>query len=182
MGELNIFDLVLLGVLAVSAGVGLLRGLLREALSIVVWLAALWTAARLGETVAPQLVDWVANPQARLWIARAAVFTAALVAGGVVTWLVAGALHGTGLDLPDRLLGMVFGLARGVLLVAATVLVLRLAGFAGEPWWQQSKLVPYAAPVADALREAAEQGLGGSWSLTGSFRPETSAGPTPARS
>jgi uncharacterized membrane protein required for colicin V production len=54
---------------------------------------------------------------------------------------------------------MVFGLARGILIVGLAVVTVELAGLTDEPWWRESKLIPYAAPVADALRKAAEEGL-----------------------
>jgi membrane protein required for colicin V production len=95
-----------------------------------------------------------------LWAARGLLLVGVLIAGGIATALVAMTLRAAGLGPTDRAIGMVFGLARGVLLVALAVIVLRLAGFADEPWWRQSKLIPYAAPVAEALREVVAQGFG----------------------
>lgn len=160
LAGLTSLDYALVGVLALSALVGLLRGLFREVMSLAVWIAALWVAGRHAGWLAPHLADWVPNAALRLWAARLAVFIGVLVAGGILTWLLAMAVHGSRLSAPDRMAGMVFGLARGVLLVAITSLLLGLSGFSDEPWWRQSKLIPYAAPVADALREAAEHGLG----------------------
>ncbi len=163
---LAVLDYLLIGLLLVSALVGLMRGIFREAMSLLVWVAALWLASRFAWWLAPYLAQWVPNGHLRLWVARLALFMGTLIGGGLVTWLLAMALHGSRLSGPDRVVGMLFGLARGVLLIAVTILLLRVAGFSNEPWWQQSKLIPYAAPVADALRDAAEQGLGRSWSPT----------------
>lgn len=176
MFPLGTLDFVLIGVVAVSALVGLLRGLFREAMSLVVWAAALWAAAHYGEWLAPRLEGVIANAQLRLWGARLGLLVAVLVGGGLLTWLVAMALHATQLGATDRVVGLVFGLARGVLLAGLVVLGLRLAGFADEPWWRQSKLLPYAAPVAETLREAAEQGFGRSWSLSVHAPPAAAAG------
>lgn len=166
MMPLAVFDYALLALVLVSAVVGLLRGLLREAMSLVVWVSAVWVAARYGSSVAPYLAEFIANGQLRLWAARITLLIGVLIAGGILTWLLAMALHSTRLGGTDRMVGMIFGLARGVLLAGLAIIVLRLAGFSDEPWWRQSKLIPYAAPVADALREAAEQGLGRSWTLS----------------
>jgi len=160
MGVLTSLDLVLLAILAVSALVGLLRGIFKEAMSLVVWVAAIWVASRYAGWVSPYLGDLIPNASLRLWIARLAVLIGVLIAGGVATWLLASALRSTRLDAPDRMVGMVFGMARGVLLVALVVALLRVAGYADQPWWRESKLVPYATPAADLLSEAAEQGLG----------------------
>lgn len=161
-------DYVLIGMLLLSALIGFMRGLFREAMSLVVWIAALWAASRYAWWLSPYLSQFVPNSHLRLWAARLVLFLGGLILGGLVTWLVAMALRSTRLDGTDRAAGTVFGLARGVLLIAITIVLLRLAGVTDEPWWQQSKLVPYATPVADALRDAAERGLGRSWSLTGS--------------
>jgi membrane protein required for colicin V production len=77
---------------------------------------------------------------------------------------------------------MLFGLARGVLLAAVAVITLQVAGVTDEPWWQQSKLIPYAAPVADALRKAAKQGLGQSRSPSVSGMTDVPVGPFRLRS
>lgn len=163
---LGTLDWILIGIVAVSALVGLLRGLFREAMSLVVWATALWVAAHYGDRLEPVLAGTIASAPLRLWAARLALLLGVLVAGGLATWLLAMVLHATRLGATDRVVGMVFGIARGVLLAGLTVLALRLGGFTDEPWWRQSKLLPYAAPVADTLRDAAEQGLGGDWSLS----------------
>ncbi len=96
---------------------------------------------------------------ARLWVARSLLLVGVLVAGGLLEWLVVFLLQKTGLTGTDRAIGTVFGFARGVVLAGLLVAVLQSGGFEAEPWWQDSKLIPYAAPVADVLRDAAEEGL-----------------------
>jgi uncharacterized membrane protein required for colicin V production len=54
---------------------------------------------------------------------------------------------------------MLFGLGRGAILATLVVIALEFAGFDADPWWQQSKLIPYAAPIAERLRDAAAQGM-----------------------
>jgi uncharacterized membrane protein required for colicin V production len=54
---------------------------------------------------------------------------------------------------------MVFGLARGVILIGVVVSLLKVAGFDADPWWRQSILIPYAAPIADRLSDYAVEGI-----------------------
>lgn len=157
---LTSLDYALLAILLLSAVLGLLRGLFREVMSLAVWIAAVWLASRYAWWLSPQLAELVPNEALRTWVARLLVLMGVLLSGALLTWALSSALHGTSLGGPDRVLGLVFGMARGLFLAAVAVAVLRLAGFTDEPWWRQSKLVPYAAPAADMLREAAEQGLG----------------------
>ncbi len=149
-------DYAFIGLLLLSSLVGLLRGFFREAMSLVVWIGAIWVAARYGDLLAPQLAQFLANDQLRLWAARLALLMAVLIGGGLLSSLLAMILHSTRLGGTDRVVGLIFGLARGMLLAGLIVVVLRATGLDDEPWSRQSKLLPYAAPVADALREAAE--------------------------
>ena len=142
----------------------------------------MWVSGRYAAAVAPHLAGLVGNAQLRVWGARALLLISVLIAGGIVTWLLAAAVHSTRLGGTDRVVGMVFGLARGVVLAGAAIITLELAGFSDEPWWRQSKLIPYAAPVVDALRDAAQLGLGRPWSLSISPVPDIPAGPFRLRS
>jgi membrane protein required for colicin V production len=180
--QLAALDYALLALVGLSTLVGLLRGFFREAMSLLVWIGAVWLAGRFGADAAPLLTDYIPNAPLRLWAARGLLLVGMLIAGGILTWLLTMILHGSGLGGTDRAVGMVFGFARGLLLAGLAIIVMQLAGFSDEPWWQQSKLIPYAAPAAEALREAAEHGLGKSWSLSVSPPTDTSAGPLISRS
>lgn len=157
---LSAFDYVLLAVVLVSAVIGLFRGIFREAMSLAVWVAALWLAGRYAAAIAPYLADFLASAALRIWAARLLLLIGVLLAGSIASWLLAQAIHNSRLGGVDRTFGIVFGLARGLLLAVLAVITLELAGFSDASWWRQSKLIPYAAPVADALREAAKQRLG----------------------
>ena len=152
-------DYILLAILFVSTAVSLLRGFVREAISLVSWAVAIWCAWRFGGAVAGALEGSMGSMTARLWVARSLLLVGVLVAGGLVEWLVVYLLQKTGLTGTDRAIGTLFGFARGVVLGGLLVAILQTGGFEAEPWWQDSKLIPYAVPVADVLRDAAEEGL-----------------------
>ena len=152
-------DYVLLVILGLSAVVGLFRGLVKEALSLVVWVLAIWCSWKFAVVAAPMLQGLVSDPVLRLWAARLVVLVFVLIVGALGTWLLGYLLDQTGLTGTDRLLGGLFGLARGAVLAGLLVIGLQFAGFDKSPWWSQSRLIPYAAPVADQLRDAAAQGV-----------------------
>lgn len=152
-------DYILLALLAASALVGLVRGLIREALSLAVWVAGFWCAARFGGGAGALLAQYVGDPMLNLWAGRIVVFVFVLFAGSLIGWLVGYVVHRSVITGVDRMLGMVFGLARGVFIAALLVLGLQLGGFEREPWWDDSRLIPYAARVGEVLREAAQEGL-----------------------
>ena len=155
----NWIDYALLALMLLSAVVGVFRGLVREALSIGVWVVALWCAWNFAPVMAEQLTRWIEEPILRVWAARVIVLIGVLIFGALVTSLIGYLIGRSGLTGTDRLLGMLFGFGRGAILAALLVIGLQFAGFDQAPWWQESKLIPYAAPIADKLRDAAAEGM-----------------------
>ncbi len=158
---MNTLDLVLAGILLVSGLIGLLRGLIRETLSLLSWVVALWLAVRFGGDVAGLFSNWFEDATLQLWAGRLAVLVGALFAGTLLAWLISYLVRHSPLTGMDRFLGLFFGCARGVVLVGILALGLEQAGFASEPWWRDSKLLPYAAAVGVELRNVAEAQLSG---------------------
>ncbi len=152
-------DYLLIGLLAISALVGIFRGLIREALSLIIWILAIWVAARFGERAAPLFTQWLSDPLWQLWAGRLAVFVGVLFIGTLLAWLIGYVVSHSVITGTDRLLGMFFGLARGVVLAGLLAMALEIGGFGNESWWQQSKLIPYAAAVGAELRDVAQQQL-----------------------
>jgi len=157
--EVSPFDYILLVMLLLSGLVGILRGLIREALSLVIWGLALWCAARFGGQAARLFSTALQDPLWQLWAGRLALFVAVLFAGSVVAWLVGYFVRRSVITGTDRILGMLFGIARGVVLAGILALALELGGFSAEPWSRESKLLPYAAAVGVKLRDAAQEQL-----------------------
>lgn len=135
-----------------SAVFGLWRGFVKEAFSLVTWLAAIFIAWKFAWVLEPMLGEWIAEPGLKLWASRAAILVLVLIAGGLLGWLVRALVHTTGLGGMDRLLGGVFGFARGVLIVGLAVIGLELAGLDQDPWWQSSGLRPWSTRVAEGVR------------------------------
>lgn len=154
-----IIDYLLAGIVAISALLGLFRGFLKEALSLAAWVAAIWCAFTYSAPAAQLIASFISDPVLRLWAARFLVLACVLLVGSLLSGLVSHLVSGTMLTGTDRTLGIAFGLARGAVLAGLAVVVLQLAGFDQAPWWRESKLIPYAAPVGAFLRELADDGL-----------------------
>jgi membrane protein required for colicin V production len=154
MPVVTALDYVFVAILLVSALIGILRGLIKEALSLLGWIAAVWLAARYGAESGRVVAGLIDDPDVRLWAGRLLVFIAALFAASLLTWFVAWLVRRSPVTGMDRVLGLCFGLARGTLLVALVVYAVRAGGFEAEPWYRQSKLLPYAAAVTQVLEQA----------------------------
>ena len=147
-------DIVVLVLVSASALIGLLRGLIREVLSLAIWISAILGAMSLG----PLVADWLAfDPQAMSAVAGyAMVFLAVIVLGAVAQKLVAKAVDATGLSGADRVLGLAFGAVRGLAICLVAFVVMR--PFAQDAaWWQ----VAFAPPLLAEFEEELLDLLGG---------------------
>lgn len=145
-------DYVLIGIVAISAIVGLFRGLVREAIALVTWVAALWFAWHFGPDLEPELGGLLDSPAVRPWAARAIIFFVVLLAGTVTAWLVG---YFTRLSLVmsiDRMCGFVFGVLRGAVVVGALVILGQTLELDQDKWWQDAKLRGFAESTASGLR------------------------------
>jgi len=149
----NWADYIILAVLAVSVLIGLWRGLISEVLALAIWVAAFWVAWTFGPSVAGHFEHSIQLPSARILVGYGICFLAVLIAGALLRFLVSKLIEGTGLSGTDRLLGMVFGFVRGVLLVTLAVFLLGFTAFTRDPWWNESALLPQFKGMAAWLGE-----------------------------
>jgi membrane protein required for colicin V production len=138
-------DIVILAVLAFSVLFGLIRGFVAEVLSLVCWIAAFWIAWLFGDAVAEWYGQWLHEPAARIVAGYLTCFLGVVALGALVGWLIRKLISVSGLSGGDRLLGMLFGFARGVLLVLIAVWALAFTSAPHEPWWRGSQLLPLFA-------------------------------------
>ena len=154
-----VIDYIFLGLVALSVLLGFMRGFFREALSLASWVLALWLALEFGQIFVPVFSEILPSPTLQIWAARLMTFVLVVVAGAVVNRLIGMAVRKTGLSGTDRVLGMGFGFVRGVLLVGLVVLGAQVLELDREPWWDESRLVPYGLQVADQIRDYVGEGI-----------------------
>jgi len=148
---MNWIDTAVIAVIFLSALVGLARGLIREVLSLAVWLAAVGVGYLYHKPVAEALTPYIAQPGVRLGVAFIVLVLLVLILGALLGALLSALIHKTGLSWLDRALGLVFGGARGVVLVAMVVFLAGLTPIADEPWWQESTTIAQSRQAADWL-------------------------------
>ena len=142
-------DWAILGIVVISALISLKRGFVKEALSLVTWIIAGVVAWMFGAGLSVYLVNYIETPSFRVIAACTILFVATLLVGAMINFLIGELIRVTGLSGTDRFLGMVFGAARGGLLVVVAVGLLSLGPVQQDQWWQQSRLVPQFLMVAD---------------------------------
>ncbi len=147
--QFNAVDWVIIVVLTLSTALSLWRGFAREALSLAGWVAAFIIANVFGGEMASLLAGAIDNVTGRYVAAYAILFVGTLIVAGLLSKLVAQLVSFTGLTLLDRLLGMVFGFARGVILILVAVFVLRQLVPPGDlQWLHRSQLMPHLEMLA----------------------------------
>lgn len=138
---MTVFDYLVLGILAASLLLGVWRGVVGEIIALLAWVFA-FLAARWWGTEVAQLITAIADPAIRLLAGYAAVFGIVLVLMALLRLAVRGLLSALGLTLADRLLGVVFGAARGMLIVLVLVALAGMTSLPKERWWSEAYLAP----------------------------------------
>ena len=154
-----IIDILIAVAIVISIVVGLIRGFVKEAISIAALLFAIWAALYFGPSVGDVSENWFKSEELQMWFGRVLVFLVILSLGGLLGWGISKLVRLSVLSGMDRLLGSVFGVARGILLVAVAIIGGQFAGFDNDNWWLQSKLIPHFEVVADWIKVMAPEGL-----------------------
>ncbi len=144
-------DYAILVIVFVSAILGLVRGFLREVASLLIWILGFWMAVRFAPLIGENL-KFVKSTEDRLILGYGVVLLATLIVSTVVGMLLKRFIESSGAGVGDRSLGALFGAARGVVLVTTLIMVGEMALVPPPPWWRESKLIPYAAPLVNVAR------------------------------
>jgi membrane protein required for colicin V production len=148
---MGVFDLILAGIFVVSILVGVMRGFIREALSIASWILAIWLGITFcqpaGEFIAGYFsipADGFRSAAGFALVFIGTLFGFSIISFGISKLIVKGVIKGT-----DRILGIGFGVVRAAAIVVAVLLVGRGMGMENSGWWQNSKYLGYFEPMAN---------------------------------
>jgi len=131
-------DLIVLGVIVISVVVSLMRGFVKEALSLAGWLVSLWIAMSFSSGMAELFGNTIKDPTLRLLAAFISLFILSLIAAAIINFFATQFVQRAGLTGVDRTIGGVFGFLRGILLVTIIVMLLGLTTLPKEKWWDES--------------------------------------------
>ena len=145
-------DYAVIGVFAASVALGAWRGLVREVLSILGWVIAFLAANLLAGPLGPVMPEAIPSPELRVAAAYVAVFVGSLILVTLVGLLLSGIVKAVGLGGADRMLGALFGAARGLLIVLVATLLAGLTSAPRQPYWRDSASGTVLVQLAQTLK------------------------------
>ncbi|RJF98856.1 CvpA family protein [Noviherbaspirillum saxi] len=149
---MTVFDYLVIFVLVCSIVISTLRGLVKEILSLLSWIVAFVIANAYGEELAVLLPDVIPGNTTRLIVAFIALFIGVRLLMALLTLAIDAVIKASGLTLADRGLGGLFGLARGVVIVLAFVLLCGMTAIPQQPFWKEALFSPLAETAARTVK------------------------------
>lgn len=178
MTEFNFVDLTILAILFFSVVAGLMRGFVKEVVSLLTWLVAFIVAGMFSGRLASYFMS---SPRMQSAFSSAAsntgvdashplsyvaigisfllIFVCVVILGAVLSFILTRALEAGGISFVNRLLGGVFGLGRGILSVVIIAFLVQLSPLGSQAWWQESEFVKSIQPAVQWLGQWVHPGL-----------------------
>ena len=146
------FDLVVVGIVGLSAIAAFLRGFVRVAASLAAWVIGCLVALRFSTALGSLLPDLGESSLTRYIVAFLLIMAGVLIIGALVGLVLSRLLRAAGLGFLDRFLGAILGLARGLVIVVFLVLLAGVTSLPAKDWWQNALLSPPLTVAALSLR------------------------------
>lgn len=147
-------DWAIIAVLGFSALISVVRGFIKEIVSLLIWLAAAVIASIFHDQLASLMSDLIDTPSLRMLTAWIILFVAVLLVGSILNYLLGKLVKVTGLSGTDRLLGLVFGAIRGLIIVMVILIIVpKMLPVTEDQWWIESTLIPHFMQYEDWARE-----------------------------
>lgn len=145
---MNWVDYVITGVILFSSGAGVMRGFIKDSLSLINWVISIWVALVFHTNLEILLIDYVTTRSIRLFTSFFILFMVILILGASANNLISRLVKDTFLTEIDKSLGVIFGLLRGIGIVIVLVFLAGITAIPLESWWQNSLLIRYFEHMA----------------------------------
>ncbi len=156
---MTVVDVVVIFVIFLSALFSLIRGFVKEAISLATWIIAIWLAATFAAKLAAVLPNSIESEAVRQAVGFGVLFVLTLVVGAIVNTLINQVVKKTGLSGADRIFGVAFGVLRGGLIIVVFVVIGGMTPLPDTDWWQTSTLLQWFESAAIVLQDYIPQDL-----------------------
>jgi membrane protein required for colicin V production len=158
-------DLIIIVIIIISALISLVRGFVKESISLASWILAGFIALRYFTPLADLLEPYIESPTIRTGTGFAILFVSSLIVGAIINFMASQMVTKTGLTGTDKSLGVVFGAARGLLIVTLLVLLAGLTPMPSEPWWNDSAMIDFFSDMANWIKDILPKDIANRFSL-----------------
>ena len=145
-------DVGIIAIVLISVLISLMRGFVKEALSLTGWVLAFWISLTFSGGFSRFFKSSIEDPTLRLLTAFIVLFVVTLILSTVANFFASQLVQRTGLTGTDRFIGVLFGFLRGLVLVSVLVLLASLTTIPKSPWWQDSLLLDQFQTLAIWLK------------------------------
>jgi len=156
---MTVVDVVVIFVICLSALFSLIRGFVKEAISLATWVIAIWLAATFAPKLAAALPSSIETEAVRQAVGFGVLFVLTLIVGAIVNKLINQVVKKTGLSGADRIFGVAFGVLRGGLIVIVFVVIGGMTPLPDADWWQSSTLLQWFESAAIVIQDYIPQDL-----------------------
>lgn len=153
MIAMTVVDVIVIFVICLSALFSLLRGFVKEAISLATWVIAIWLAATFAPKLAAALPSGIESEAVRQAVGFGILFVLTLIVGAIVNTLVNQVVKKTGLSGADRVFGVAFGILRGALIIMIFVVIGGMTPLPESEWWQSSTLLQWFESAAIVIQD-----------------------------
>ncbi|MDH5377956.1 MAG: CvpA family protein [Gammaproteobacteria bacterium] len=149
---MSFIDYTILAVLLISAAISLVRGFLREMLSLISWVATVWLAIHFSPDLMQFIRPYIESEMISKIISFVALFVVLLIGFSLVSAFFNEMMKESGIGGTDKFLGIFFGLARGAAVMVAIVYFAESTSFPQEDWWRESMLIEHFQGMASWMK------------------------------
>ncbi len=146
-------DYIIITIIVISTIISLFRGFIRESLSLAGWILAFWISMIFISQMSLLIKPYLNLPPSILSVVSFIIlFVLTLMTTVLVINVISSLVNKTGLSGTDRSIGILFGLARGGVIVAVLILLAEFTQIPQDPWWQKSFLIPHFQQLTVAIK------------------------------
>jgi len=144
---MNSIDWSIIGLLSISTLISAIRGAAKESLSLLVWLLSALIASMFHDQIEVLLINIIEDQSLRALIAWLSIFLLFLFLGAIFNYFFGKFVKASSLTGTDRLLGIIFGIVRALIITMVFLTVIpKIFPAAHTEWWIESTLIPYFQP------------------------------------
>ena len=146
--DVNWIDYGILALIGISILMGIIRGFVREAMSLITWITAIILTVLYFQPLSEMFSSRISMVGFRYILAIAIIALSTLIIGGIISHLIARLIKFTGFGATDRFVGVLFGFARGAVVVAAGIMLVLPTPLVKDKLWQESMFIPRIQPLS----------------------------------